>query len=196
MAKTYSAIETSVKPVRLSDSTLIAIGRIVRACAEIEDLVDLFIAKLAETSEAKVWILLGRTAVTRKLEIAEQLASTRPDAALEVHKAAFDHHYYALIECRNAVAHGTLLGEDSGGMLHFLSASNLKPVGGRIARTVWGYTPEALTESADYAESLIPHLENLLDVKGLREARLPQLLSPHRKAQGKGRAKPQRPPQS
>jgi len=107
---------------------------------------------LAEISETKATILIGRTAVTRRIEIAEQLASIRTDKALAVRKGAFNEQYYDIIDCRNAVAHGTLLGKDSNGNFAFPTASTAKPQDQKAMRYVFGYTAEQIIKFAERAE--------------------------------------------
>lgn len=51
----------------IPDETLAAIGRLIGAFAEIEDLVTLYICNLAEISQSKAIVLLGRTAITWRI---------------------------------------------------------------------------------------------------------------------------------
>ena len=196
MGRIYGKGHQELKPAKLTVPVLTAIGRLVRACAEIEDLVDLFIAKLAELSETKMTILLGRTAVTRRIEIAEQLAAIRTDGALKVHAAIFNEGYYDVIDCRNAVAHGTLLGKSTDGMLYFLTSNTSKPKDQRSRRFTFGYAPKTIIAFAQYAEQLVPHFEQALKVQDMRAERLQRPLSPHPKAQPQRSAKSPRQPQS
>ena len=113
MPRTYGKKPSYLKPAKLPQKTLVEIGRIVRAVAEIEDLVDLHICNLAGLSESKATVLLGKTAITRRLEMAKYLAQMLPQEALDIHNAAFGTvEFLDIVECRNAVAHGKLLGKN------------------------------------------------------------------------------------
>jgi hypothetical protein len=196
MGRIYSSEPSKLKRAKLTQPVLLAIGRLVRAMAEIEDMVDLFICNLADLSETKTTILLGRTAVTRRLEIAEALAATRNDAALAIYKAAFTDYYFDLVDCRNAVAHGTLLGKNQRGELCFLTSNQSKPHGETARRLVLSYRPEHIIAHAKAAEEELPQFEQLLQVEALRAERLQRPLAPHPKGQKQGRAEQKRQPQS
>lgn len=197
MAKTYGNTAQKVKPAKISEQTLAEIGRLIRACAEIEDIIDLHICNLAEISESKAAILLGRTAVTRRLEIAKTLAKTREGDAFERHNHAFSNEEFGdIIDCRNAVAHGKLLGENDDGDLSFLTMNTAMPDGDAAIRIVASYPPDAIRHFATMAEGAIAPLEKLLKVEALREERLHKPLLPHRKAQPQQTAKQKHPPES
>ena len=195
MGRSYPPNPATLKPATVSEPVFTAIGRLVRAMAEIEDMVDLFICGLANISEPTAFILLGRTAVTRRVEIAEALAAIQSDSALKAHKLAFDALYTDLVNCRNAVAHGALLGEDDNGRLYFQSSNQLTPADQQVRRIVNSYSPEQIIECARLARKSLPRFEQLLQVSDLREARLQQAIQPHPKAQGGQSAKPQPQPQ-
>jgi hypothetical protein len=194
MGKSYGTKPVHLKKAKLTRPLFLAIGKLVRAMAEIEDMVDLHICNLAELSESKAFILLGRTAVTRRIEIAEALAILRTDDAHKVHKRMFDERYSDLVDCRNAVAHGTLIGKGEG-RLYFLSSNpGGKPNDGRAPRQVSSYTPHQIIKNAELAQELVPHYERHLQVEVLRAERLQRPLTPHPKGLGQAGAKPQRPP--
>jgi hypothetical protein len=195
MPRTYGATACELKPAALTTETLSDIGRLVRAFAEIEDILDLHIACLAGISETKVTILLGRTAISRRMEIAETLARLRPDKALEVHLSAFK-GFGDISDCRNAVAHGKLLGVDDDGKLAFLTFNSAPPSGEAAIRVAFSYHPETIKLLATTAEAAIPTLERMLQVEALRAERLLRPLQPHSKARVAKSAKPPPPPQS
>jgi len=195
MPKTYGSNQRDVKPAQLPDATLRDIGRLVRACAEIEDIVDLFIASLAELNETRAFIMLGRTAISRRLEIALELAKVREDNALAVHKTAFDAVFNDILECRNAVAHGKLLGKTEDGFA-FLTGNSGPVRDDSKIRIVASYTAATIKEYARVAEARIPQLEAYLKVEGPRSERLRRPLLPHSKAQPQANAGRQRQPRS
>jgi hypothetical protein len=196
MGRSYSAEPATLKPAILSDAALLAIGRLVRATAEIEDMILLFICGLANITETQAFIMVGRTPVSRLVEIAGQLASIRPDAALKAHKLAFNDTYNDVVNCRNSVAHGSLLGEDENGRFYFQSSNQLPPVDLQIRRLVHSYSEDEIIRCGLIAEQLLPRLEQLLQVSDLREERLQQAMQPHPKGRKKRNAKPPPQPQS
>lgn len=196
MGKSYGSEPVHLKKAELTEPMFLAIGKLVRAMAEIEDMVDLHICNLVGLSESQTMVILGRTAVTRKLEIAERLALLRDDAAIQVHKSVFDDNYNDLVNCRNAVAHGTLMGEANGKLYFLASPSGLKPNEGRAPRDVFSFTPEQIAHNAEVAQGILPHVEQRLQVGELRAERLQRPLKPHPKGLAQAGAKPQRPPQS
>jgi hypothetical protein len=196
MPHTYGADEQQLEPATLPNDVLTEIGRLVRAFSEIEDIVDLHICNLAEISESKATILLGRTAVTRRIEIAETLAKTISEEALAIHKHAFSGGFSDIADCRNYVAHGKLLGVGPDGRYAFLTTKDGPPMNGAAIRVVASYSAEQIKLIARMAEDSIPRLERHLKVEALRAERLLRPLLPHRRAQGARNAKRKRPPQS
>ncbi len=196
MPRIYPAEASKVSPCKIDDDTLLAIGRLIRATAEIEDIVDCFIANLAGISESQALILVGRTAITRRLEIAGMLAKIRTDKSREIYKAAFPAQFDDLLECRNAMAHGVLMGMTDDGLFAFLTTPTSSTRGEAAVRIVASYSAATILFFAEAAEKLIPWLEDTLKVQEQRATRPLRRLSPHPKSQDRGRAKPQRPPRS
>ena len=89
MPKSYSPESTHIKPTKINKETLAAIGRLIRAFAEIEDLLTLHICNLTSVPEGRIIVLLGRTAMSKLLEIAEYFAKTAGANALAAHKNVF-----------------------------------------------------------------------------------------------------------
>ncbi len=196
MPRLYPEQAPTVKAGRIDDATLHSIGRLIRATAEIEDIVDCFICVLADLNESKTSILLGKTAITRRLEIAESLSKLRTDEAHKIYKEAFPAEIADILECRNAVAHGILLGIGDGHEYAFITSLTNSVRGDAAVRIVVNYSPATIRNIADKAEAMIPYLEKRLLVQGLRSERLQRPLEPHPKSQDRGRAKPKPPPRS
>tara|TARA_B110001454_G_scaffold96783_1_gene91651 strand:- start:12262 stop:12822 length:561 start_codon:yes stop_codon:yes gene_type:complete len=186
MPKTYGDKIEALSPVSLDDRTLTAIGRLVRACAEIEDMIDLFIASVAGINEQKTTILLGKTAIKRRIEIALELCKLRTDKALEVHKNVFGASFSDLLEIRNTVAHGKLLGVTEDGKLAFLTAYQGPTTENSAIRIVKSYLPETIEQWAIVAERDLPMLAKQFQIEELLEERLQRPLLPHSKAQRGG----------
>ena len=198
MKPVYSAKSIKVQPAKLDDRALIAIARLVRACAEIEDLINLFICNLAEISESRMVVMLGRSAVSKRVEIAEYLAKINSPKAQELSDWAFNEGFWDTFRCRNDVAHGVLLGKNEDGAWSFLTSKTEAPEGKSAIQVVSSFTPEFIEATADAAEAAIPSLEDKLKLKEQRESRYGRPLSPHRKGrrQQTQAAKPPHPPQS
>lgn len=183
MRPTYSSTGSKVEPAQLDDAALLAIGRLIRACAEIEDCVNLFICNLAEINESKLLVLLGRTPISKKASIAEYLAKMNTKEAQELAEWAFNPNFFNTFKCRNAVAHGKLLGRNDEGAWSFVTSDTEAPDGPSAIQLALSVTTEYLEQVAEAAEKAIPLLEDRLKLKVLREGRYTRDLRPHRKAQ-------------
>ena len=69
----YSATPSNLTQALIPDEGLISIGHLVRAFAEIDDLILLYICGLAEINESCVVVLLGRAPGAATLDMAETL---------------------------------------------------------------------------------------------------------------------------
>lgn len=183
MPVTYSDKSTSIRPYALSDEQHAAIGRLVRACAEIEDIINLRLAKLAQVPEGIVLVFLGRTSITNRLKILKLVSEGNGPQAEELFAQAFDNPDWRDIqEMRNTVAHGRLLGLTEDGNIAF---SVVEPMGidnVRVHMTVNAYNPEAFGILAHMAEDVIPQMEAAFGLKALREKRRQPTLAPHNMA--------------
>lgn len=195
MSKVYPSEPAPVKPAILPDDVLLSIGKLVRACAEIEDILDLFISGLAGIDESKTGILLGRTAMTRRIEIALELANLRTDGAAKLHAKAFDTMWDDIVFCRNAIAHGSFMGETEHGFA-FRTAIPGPIKGETKLRTVVVFPAATIHDFATIATKRVPELERLFEVVAQRIERQTRSLLPHKKAQPRASAERQPPPQS
>lgn len=198
MVATYPIRIGKLQEAALDDETLIAIGRLIRAFAQIEDLITLHIGKLTNLNEYAVTALLGRTAVTRRLAIAELLASMISPDALKRHKGCFNAEFTELQGVRNAVAHGALVGKTDSGEYAFMTGQAAPEPEMGVPQVVECYTTAGLKAYAEGAEKAIPQLVRILKLQPLLQTRTQRVLGPHSKAQPqrKQSAKPKRPPQS
>ena len=89
MANKKQPTESKLQNVPLDDQTLMEIGRLIRAVAEIEDIVTLYIASMVKTNEASILLLLGRTQISAKLEQAGYMAQLVSPDFYERHKKLF-----------------------------------------------------------------------------------------------------------
>jgi hypothetical protein len=182
MPRLYADKAEALTPAALPDETLTEIGRLVRAFADIEELVTLYICNLAEISQSRALVLLGKTALVRRLEIAEYLAYMTGKEIAALHKQIFSSGFRESLECRNAVAHGIVLGKTNDGRFAFLTSKTELPTGTSAIQLAITYHHESIAEFAKVAEAAIPLLEKHLKLGELRAQRYQGSLLPHRKA--------------
>lgn len=179
----YGDKEVPLKPTKLPVKTLTAVGRLIRAFAEIEDMVTLYICNLAEINESRAVVLLGKTAITRRLEMAQYLAQMTGKKITALHSQIWNDGFRAAMTCRNTVAHGVLLGRAPDKRYAFLTAKTEPPTGKSAIQVTVSYRHEDIAAYAKFAEDAIPLIEKHLKLQALRQARLRKPLLPHRKSQ-------------
>jgi hypothetical protein len=111
MVTEYGSDTVSLQPAKLGDAEFHAIGRLIRACADIEDLLTLSIADLMLVNETALVVALGQTPMSKKLSIGNYLAAVRAQDMPARYKHCFDAEFKEIVACRNAAAHGILLGQ-------------------------------------------------------------------------------------
>lgn len=183
MVRTYGDKEEALSPAVLPDTMLTEIGRLIRAFAEIEDLINLYLCGLAKINESQALVLLGKTAVTRRLEMAEYLALMTGTEITKLHKQIFNAGFREALECRNAVAHGLLLGKTTDDRYAFVTAKTEIPTGPSAIQLAITYHEHSVTAYARLAEDAVPLIEKQLKLEDMRAGRLQRSLLPHRKAQ-------------
>lgn len=174
---------SELKSEPLSGDALLSIGRLVRGVAELENCIDCFIMMLAEISEAKAVILLGRQGINSKIDLCFHLARIRDDNALDHFKHIFTDELRAIIKARNVVSHGCHIGNSSDGEMVFSSSEAHLSEGSSYAVNVYGYKLELLQLYADLIENAIPTIEGVLQISEIRQNRVKQKLRSHPKAQ-------------
>jgi hypothetical protein len=173
-----------VKPIALGDDILLAIGRLIRACAEMEDMLTLFLCDLVQMPEGQFVVLLGRTPVSVKVRLAEQFAEAMSPGAHEAFKLCFGNDdSKSIFRMRNAVAHGLLLGETDEGRIAFRAAETVGMEGTKVSILVTSFAPEDFASIARQAEDALPKIENILKLQEQRAERRARPLDPHRKSQ-------------
>ncbi len=199
MAKEYRRTSSGLQPFVITRDMHADMGRIVRACAEIEDIIRLFVCKLANVDEGLEIVLLGRATISSRLKIAGTLARAHGGKAKELFVTFFEsENFKSIINCRNVIAHGVFLGRDEGGLLSFVTNTPDGTEEEGLRMEVVGLAEDHFRKVADAAEEFIPLLEHDLKVGASREARRKLTLAPHSKAQRQRTpsAKPKPPPQS
>jgi len=186
----YASEPTNVKPYDLSDDELLGIGRLIRACAEIEDIINLHLYKLAEITEGAGVMLLGRMSTSARLKLMEAFSTSRSAKARKMFQEAFDNeHYRHVVRCRNTVAHGLLLGVTEDDLIAFQVQDPQGFEAGTLVLSVNAYDHRAFAAFATQAEHIIPQLEEGFGLQESRETRRAKALSPHKKSQPKAKQK-------
>lgn len=196
MGKDSDTVVVTRRP--LSDDEHLVIGRIVRASADLEDCLNLWICKLSDIDESRAAVLLGRTNISTKLATAEALSKLRAGGAPELHRKAFGPPVDQLLQCRNAVAHGALAGETDDSHLLFVTNVNTEYKEAELQRRADAYSIGTLNVIAMGAELLVSRLDDLLGLAALREKRLWRQIPVQQAGPPKGKkgAKPRRPPKA
>jgi hypothetical protein len=172
--RTYPPHLSGVIAGTLDRTTLLAVGRLVRACAELDDIVLLYLCVISGRPEADVRTWLRGT--TDRLDTAKAAARKLGMAFV----FGDENLLREAIECRNTVAHGIFVGADEDGRFAFLM-DRLDPT--RMAQEVRSYTPADILQMADQAEWLIGLYETkLLGIGERRAARGKIIMRPHPKA--------------
>jgi len=195
----YASKSTSLRPYSLTDEQHASIGRLIRACAEIEDIINLRLADLVGVQEGVVLVFLGRTPITRRLEILKLASQGKGEAAIDLFNQAFDNdNFRDIFGVRNSVAHGRLMGLTDDDLIAFSVCETQGIDSAKVHMTVNCYNQDAFAILADMAENVIPQMEAAFGLTALREKRRGPTLSPHNKTLPKAqrRATPGRLPQA
>jgi hypothetical protein len=170
----------------MTDGHYQAIGRLLRACAAIEDCVTLFICGLFGITEGKANILLGLMPISQKLKVAGQAARGIGGDDAKLFNDWLDNEVLTtLLRCRNAMAHGILLGQSGDGELAFRTNSAIGIDVEQLQLEVLVYDLEMLKNYAEVAERGASELPEALGLQSLLDKRLEQPLGPHPKSQPK-----------
>lgn len=200
MPKQYSAepLQPTYEP--LTDADHIAIGRIIRAIADLEDCITLFIMQLVGISESEAGLMLGKLGIKARRECAENLAKVNGAGAQEAFaKGLGGSTIIEAIDCRNAVAHGIYRGRSKDGHLVFLTDKKIGIEGASVQRISEGYHPTFVNELATNVTQALPEIRRILQIQEPFEARLQRPLKAHpkgRKKKGSGTKPPSPPPPS
>ena len=196
MPNIYGDKRLSLKHAKLSVGTLASIGCLVRAIATLDDVLTLYIAKLADLNEGPTIRLLGRSAISTKVGTALYFAKLRGLDETTRFKSVFDAQFDEYIDCRNAVSHGIFLGKTEENRYAFVVYSPLDPVNGNFTTEAVTYTAKDIRIYSEEAEALSILAAEKLGVRASQEIRLQQSLDPHRKSLKSELKTPQSQPQS
>lgn len=185
MGRTYGDKTETLTPAKIPARALNSIGVLTRSFAEIDDLVGFYMLRLTGLREGMLAILINRMPISEKLKRAEDLAKVHGPDFVKAHKVIFDGVFQEILQCRNIVAHGVLLGRTKTNRFAFLTASQLDPMDSKITREVVSYSARDLSMYAADAHALVSHIEHALKLSTLRKRCLPLSLLPHRRSQNR-----------
>jgi len=188
MPAIYSAKGSALRPYSLTKADYHGIGRLIRACAEIEDIINLFLCKLADIPEGASIVLLGKLPSSARLKMVEAFALAHGTELTRLYNESFNTDTFrTIIRCRNCVAHGWLLGLTDDGAIAFQIQDTQGVEEAKIMTVVRAWKPGQFGQIASRAEALIPQMERALGLQALREKRRTLALDPHTKSQSKGK---------
>lgn len=183
MTRTYSPKPSGLQPFTIPPDQMLSMGRIVRACAELEDILTLFLCGLADIGEGQATFLLGRTAISQKLEITAAFARSHGGDKEKRFKQCFESEVFKdIIRCRNLIAHGVLLGLSDEGMITFRTIATDGADSRGVRMEAVSHRLDHFENVAKIAELAVTELEAYLNVQPLREIRRQQSLERHSKA--------------
>jgi hypothetical protein len=183
----YSREGSIVLPGQISSVVFQNIGRIVRAVAELEDVVTLYLCRLAKLSDGHSIVLFGNMPLSRKIQITRTFAQAKGEREAAICKEHLDSEpLRAVIEFRNTVAHGRFIGITDGDRLAFRTFRRLDVDPTSITIEVVSYRVEDFLNCAIAAEEAVGIFEESFRVKQARAERAPNYVNPHTKAPSKG----------
>jgi hypothetical protein len=187
----------TLHPFELDDEALFHLGRLVRACAELEEALTYFITVLTKADEGVIHILIGKTPFGQRKRIAEELVKDRGNEKSARVMAVFkSFHLEHAFTIRNCGAHGVLLGATEDGHIAFRTND---PINDPLA-AAWVYMtrPDQFQVAANNARYAVQKLDPVLGLQALRERLRSKPLDPggtNRRRTNMSEAQPP-PPQS
>lgn len=187
----YAEENTNIEVANLPIEAMICIGRIIRAVAEIEDIVTLYLSALAKLSEGHAVILFGKEGYAKKVDFARKFATAHGREKLEEFKLNLENDAIRnVIEMRNVLAHGSYLGRAGDGRWAFQTVRQLELRPTEVVVEAISFGDRDFQHCAASAEKLVEILEAELRVKGARQRRRSGALGRHTKARTSRKVKP------
>ena len=186
MPKSYPTAMPDVTIAPISDPTIFEnMGRLLRACADFETLLDIYIRRLCNIPKAEYDFLIGKTPVSAKISTAVSLAAIRGET--DNIRGVFSTELEDIIDCRNTLAHGSYQGLVNGlwpiyGVSRHTTQDKVRKGGTSIC-----YPADLVRQYADFLNEKIPIFAKAFRVESSPDKFEPPCLFPHPKSQ------PQRP---
>src|SRR3989344_346171 len=168
----YPYGEQSMTDEPLSDKALIAIARIVRGVAELEDILTLLISFVLRTDPAASHLLTRKMALSRKRDLLLEVSHLNDAPVKDLLQEVFlGSVFRQCLHVRNAVAHGIYMGTVHDGFA-FLTDAGAETAESETARKVLVWRETDLEGVAQAVESLISDAEhNYIGLKEIRAGR-------------------------
>lgn len=161
-----------------------AVGRIVRACSDLELLLDLFIVKLTGIDQSTYYTIIGQLALRNKIEKLKTIAEERGLSA-PVGAALNDKVDEALF-LRNVVAHGAYMGlTQNDGSPVFFYPRQIKFGDGSFGMQAISVPTRTLDHFANYLASQLDPIASTFGVETSLERFRKQRFAVHPKASRK-----------
>ena len=197
----HSPDNVELEPAELGDHELYLIGRLVRACALLEDACHNYLGYVVKVTPATLTLLIPKLGISSKLPMAGNFAALRG----KEEQASFANHFdvnkiVETLKCRNAVVHGHILGRSRDGKWAFETTMvDPKSESENVASvTVMSFRTKDIELYAEWAEDLAKNAGSHPFVLEQRKERRWTALQPSKKSQPKRQpsAKPGHQPQS
>lgn len=174
-----------LRQIVLDEETLAAMACLIMAFAEIEDTLTLAIMKSLNLGEHQVHTLVGTVGLSKRISIAVNALQDVDPEASETIKSTFKGENWIIAKnMRDCVAHGLLLGTNTGEHLAFRLSNNFVGENGPLF-SVQSFKIEQFKKAAADAEIFVKSLRKALDVTMIHEMRLQYDLVPRPKPQKK-----------
>jgi hypothetical protein len=146
------------------------IGRLIRGCAELEFSLDLYLMKLLHLNFDRYSRLMKGVSFKRKSDVAADLAHADGEAEEKALRSVLKADgLEALLECRNAVAHGIYLGvirsaSHGPDLYMFVSLRDWRSSGKKVGNWAVSYDHLSIRTRAEKLETSIPIMRDVLGV--------------------------------
>jgi hypothetical protein len=190
MPITHSSDHVELEATELGKGELYIIGRLIRACALIEDACHSYLSLVTRATPATLTILLGQLGINKKLSLAQNFAKIRGAEEEARFARLFDtQRLTEVLKCRNAAVHGFLLGRWPDGKWAFETTTLLGPdTNDHAAVATLSFSTVDLRLYTLWAEELAEQASAEPYIQAQRTERRGSPLRPSRKSQ------PKRPP--
>lgn len=174
----YLQTDPVLRPGKLSANDLRAIGRLIRAFSELEDILTLFLFKITRVGNGAGRALLGHQPISKKTVIAQQFLEKGSKDFKNLKDTYLSERFSDVQRCRKVCAHGILLGVDQKGWFAFQTDGIDAVLGETMAMRVLHYPPSLIYKLSMDAEAMIAQFEQALGMQSSREKRYtPPLLA-------------------
>lgn len=184
MVRNYSGEGATLTPAEIDDETALQMARIIRAVAEVENLIIFYFMSLSGFNESQALAVIGQNQISTNISKCGDLADIKGQSFKVAHDATFNDAWRDVLFIRNVIAHAHLLGMTEKGDLAFRVLRD--PLKNESAKTVFNvicYPPSAFKQWADIASTVAPAMLNNHQLEPWLRTSPRLKLAPHPKAQ-------------